>query len=87
MSEQTALKAMEALDRDKWAVNITVQQVLSILRDYIPDACIRDAEDALFKAFFVNEVELTNADMRREYEAWKKIELNNFMRSPIVFKP
>ena len=72
MSEKTATFALEAIDRDKLAVRSSVAQILHILHDYIPRACLREAEEELFKAFFVNGVELTSNDMRKQYEEWKK---------------
>lgn len=72
MSEKTATLAMEAIDKDKHAVGMSVHQILHILHDYIPRACVREAEDELFKAFFINGVELTSNTMRKEYEEWKK---------------
>lgn len=85
MTERTATLAMEALDKDKFAVHRTVMQVLHIIHDCIPEACRREAEDRLFDAFFINGVELTSNTMRKEYEAWKKTELNELMRSPNIF--
>ena len=79
MTERTALLAMEALDKDRMAVQMTVHQITSIIYDYIPRACIREVEDRLFDAFFVNGVELTSNTMRKEYEEWKKLELNALM--------
>ena len=79
MTERTALLAMEALDKDRMAVQMTVHQITSIIYDYIPHACIREVEDRLFDAFFVNGVELTSNTMRKEYEEWKKLELNALM--------
>ena len=72
MSERTATLAIEALDKDKFAVQRSVQQVLAILYDYIPRSCFKEAEEKLFDAFFINGVELTSNTMRKEYEEWKK---------------
>ena len=58
MSELKAMMAREAFDKDRWAAQLSVQQVLNILADCIPRACFREAEDRLFDAFFVNGVEL-----------------------------
>jgi hypothetical protein len=82
MSERTAIEALEALDRDKWAVRTTVMQIMGIIRDYVPRACQRELEDKLFDAFFINGVELTTNQMRKEYEQWKKLELNVLMLQP-----
>lgn len=75
MAEATALKAMRALDQDRMATQISVNMILNILRDYIPRSCIREAEGKLFDAFFINGTELTSNTMRKEYEAWKQINL------------
>jgi hypothetical protein len=82
MTERTAIQAMEALDKDRWAVRISIQQVLHILHDFIPRACIREAEDRLFDAFFINGIELTSNTMRKEYEEWKKLQLDIFQLKP-----
>lgn len=80
--ERTATEGMEALDRDKWATHQSVMSVLSVLRDFIPRACIREAEDRLFDAFFINGTELTSNMMRKEYEQWKKLEMHALMLQP-----
>lgn len=82
MSEATALRALQALDKDKFAVQRTVNMVIHLLRDFIPRSCIREAEDKLFDAFFINGVELTTNTMRKEYEQWKKLEIDSMMTSP-----
>lgn len=74
--EQIALTALEAIDKDRHAVGMSVHQILHVLHDYIPHACVREAEDKLFEAFFVNGIELTSNIMRKEYEEWKKHFLN-----------
>lgn len=84
MNERTATQAMEAIDKDRMAVHMTVQQIMHIVHDYIPHACRREAEGQLFDIFFTNEVELTSNTMRKEYEAWKKLELNTGMLTPMT---
>lgn len=88
MTLQTATEAMEALDKDLSATRQSVMAIISVLCDYIPRACIREAEDKLFDAFFINGTELTSNLMRKEYEQWKKFELNALMLkpNPVVFK-
>lgn len=76
------MKALEALDRDKYATQRSVNEILHLLHDYIPRSCICQAEDKLFEAFFINGVELTTNTMRKEYEEWKKLELNVMMTRP-----
>lgn len=77
--ERKAIDAIEALDKDRMAVSMTVRQITNLLYDYIPRACIREVEDKLFDAFFINGVELTSNTMRKDYEAWKKLELKGLM--------
>lgn len=84
MTERTATLAIEALDKDRFAVHTTVQQVMHLLHDYIPRACMREVEDKLFDAFFINGVELTSNTMRKEYEHWKKLELDILMTKPYI---
>ena len=76
MNERTATLALEALDRDRWQTQLSVQQIMHILHDYIPRSCFREAEGRLFDAFFINGVELTSNTMRKEYEAWKQINID-----------
>lgn len=85
MSELTAVKAMEALDKDRFAVKMTVDQIIHILHDYIPCSCVREAEYKLFDAFFINGIELTSNVMRKEYEEWKKVQLDILMFKPGPF--
>lgn len=84
MTERTAILAMEALDKDKWATQKSVIEIMNILHNYIPHACHREVEDRLFEVFFINGVELTSNTMRKEYEAWKKLEIEAFMLKPNV---
>lgn len=85
MPEQTAIQAMQALDNDQRAVQMSINQIIHILYDYIPRSCIREAEHKLFDAFFINGVELTSNVMRKEYEQWKKVELNTLILKPMPF--
>lgn len=77
--ERKAIDAIEAFDKDRMAVSMTVRQITNLLYDYIPRACIYEVEDKLFDAFFINGVELTSNTMRKDYEAWKKLELKGLM--------
>lgn len=87
MSELTAIQAMESLDRDRRAVQMSINQIIHILYDYIPRSCVREAEGKLFDAFFINGVELTSNMMRKEYEQCKKMELDSLMlrANPLVY--
>lgn len=86
MSERTATLAIEALDKDKWAVHRSVHEIMHLLHEYIPKACLHEAEDRLFDMFFINGVEITSNIMRKEYEEWKRLELNVLSMSNIIPK-
>lgn len=75
MAEATALKAMYDIDQDRMAAQISTNAILNVLREFIPRACLREAEDKLFEAFFVNGTELTSNTMRKEYEVWKQLSI------------
>ena len=49
----------------------SAEQICYGIRQYIPDACLRDAVQTLAEAMVKAGVELTNADQRKEYEALK----------------
>lgn len=82
MSEQTALRSIQAIDRDRYTVQRSVIEIMHILDEYIPHACRREASDKLFDAFFINGVELTTNTMRKEYEEWKKLNIESMMTAP-----
>ncbi len=88
-SERTATLAIEAIDKDRRAVGISVQMIMSVLHDFIPRSCYREAEGALFDAMFINGTELTSNLMRKEYEAWKMVELDSLMvhANPVFIVP
>lgn len=82
MSERTATFAIEALDKDRHAVDISVRMIMNILYDYIPRACQREAEHKLFDELFINGTELTSNLMRKEYEQWKRTQIDMFILKP-----
>jgi hypothetical protein len=82
MSERTTTPAIEALDKDRQAVGMSVNMIMHILYDYIPRACQREAEHKLFDEMFISGTELTSNMMRKEYEQWKKLEFNALMLKP-----
>jgi hypothetical protein len=87
VNERTATLAMEALDKDRWAVKLSVQQIMGVLQDFIPRACHCEASDRLFDAFFINGTELTSNMMRKEYEHWKQLQLESmFLQANPIFK-
>jgi hypothetical protein len=82
LNERTATLAIEAIDKDRHAVAMSVAQIMSVLHDFIPHACRYEAEQRLFDAMFINGTELTSNMMRKEYEQWKKLEFNALMLKP-----
>lgn len=82
MSERTATLAIEAIDKDRHAVGMSVQMIMHILHDYIPHACQREAEHKLFDEMFISGTELTSNMMRKEYEQWKTLQLDAWMFQP-----
>lgn len=76
MTEQTALHQSLALDRDMMAARRTAAQVVNLLRDFIPEACIRDASDRVFEAACREGMEFTSKAQRKEYEALRAITLD-----------
>lgn len=73
---ETATKVMEALDRDRHAASRTADQICHLLREFIPEACFRDAWDRVAETCHKEGWELTNKMMRKEYEAWKSLVLD-----------
>lgn len=72
MNGQKDIAARDALEKDRFAVELSVRKVMSVLDRYIPQGCFKEAEDELFKAFFISGTELVSNDMRKQYEEWKK---------------
>lgn len=72
----TALKAMEDQDRDHLAAKRFADTMISMLRDYIPESARRDAWHLLAKTAFEQKFELTSFAMRKEYEAWKEMQID-----------
>lgn len=58
--------------RDYEHARRSAEQICYGIRQYIPDACLRDAIETLAEAMVKANVELTSADQRREYEALKR---------------
>jgi len=74
------------IDRDRQNIRQSVYVILHILDDFIPKACLDDAQDRLAEAFSKDGVELTNKLMRKEYEAWKELTLDKMEMINPVFK-
>jgi len=87
VNERTATFALEALDKDRIAVGTSVQIIMHVLHDYIPRAVRCEAQAKLFDALFINGIELTGNMMRKEYEQWKRVELDGLMaKANPIFK-
>jgi hypothetical protein len=50
--------------------------ISNLLREFIPDACRRDANDALMEAFYREQMELTSIQQRLEMEQIRKTMLH-----------
>jgi hypothetical protein len=83
MKERTATLAIEAIDKDRRAVGMSVQMIMHILHDYIPRACYDEAERKLFDEMFISGTELTSNMMRKEYEQWKTLQIDAWMLQPM----
>lgn len=82
----TAYHEMLKIDHDRMAVQKTVDFLLHLLHDYIPDGCIRDAKRRLYEALEKDGIELTTKLMRKEYQAWKSTQLESLHILPTVPK-
>jgi hypothetical protein len=71
----TASRAMLVIDKDKMAIRTSIDLLMHLLHDFIPQCGIRDAEERLYEAFEREGIELTSKMMRKEYEAWKSIQI------------
>jgi hypothetical protein len=76
-SAETAINQRLTSDRDKMNIQRSVSMILHVLDDYIPHACRRDAYDALGEAMYKDGIELTSKQMRKEYEAWKQLQIDS----------
>jgi hypothetical protein len=76
---KTATETMIGARTDELAARRTADFILNLLRDFIPRGCEREAWDLLAKAAYEGGFELTDKAMRKEYESWKKTQLE-FLR-------
>jgi len=70
------LKSSVMDNRDEAAARQTAHQIMSLLDDFIPRHCHREAFYWIMEASFKEGFELTSKLMRKEYEAWKSLQLN-----------
>lgn len=69
---ETALDQHMREQRDYEHARRSAEQICYGIRQYIPDACLRDAIETLADAMVKANVELTSANQRREYETLKR---------------
>jgi hypothetical protein len=74
MSE-TALQQSLKIDRDRLAVKRSADELIHLLREFIPEHCRRDAWNLIAETFDKHGIELTTRQMRKEYEAWKELHI------------
>lgn len=72
---ETAMGQILKIDHDREAQRKSIDLIMHLLHPYIPDACFRDARERLYEAFDKDGIELTNKMMRKEYEAWKSLQI------------
>jgi hypothetical protein len=77
MSGQKIIDGLK-IDHDRMAIRKSVDLLLHLLDDFIPQSALRDAERALYEAFERDGIELTSKMMRKEYEAWKELQIDGF---------
>jgi hypothetical protein len=80
----TAYNNMLKIDQDKMTIRKSIDLLLLLLHDFIPNSALRDAERTLYEAFEKDGIELTSRLMRKEYEAWKSTQLEALHLLPQV---
>ena len=75
MSKPTALEVSTARHADMLVARRTADNIVNLLRRFIPDACLRDAHMTALETVHEHGIELTDRAMRREYEAMKLLTL------------
>lgn len=64
------------IDMDILNVSKSTDMIIHLLHDYIAPRCFREARDTLYEAMIKDGTELTTKTMRKEYEAWKNLNLD-----------
>jgi hypothetical protein len=80
-----ARDTMLNIDQDKIAVRKSIDFLLHLLHDFIPEGCFRDAERRLYETFEKEGMELTTRMMRKQYEAWKSTQIDILNTIPPKF--
>jgi len=62
-------------NHDEMAARQTAHQIISLLGDFIPRRCHEEALYWIMEASYKEGFELTSKHMRKEYEAWKSLQL------------
>lgn len=81
-----AYDAALKIDQDKMEIRKSIDLLIHLLHDFIPHSAIRDAERRLYEAFEKDGIELTSKMMRKEYEAWKSLQLEGLHILPATPK-
>jgi hypothetical protein len=61
------------IDRDEINVHRSASVILDVIRDFIPNACFKEAYFELCEALAKGGMELSSKQVRKEYEAWKNL--------------
>ena len=83
---KTAMKQL-ALDKDFYAARQIASQILHLLDRFIPEACREDAYYCMAETFHKEGMELVSKQMRKEYEAWKQMQIDSLGLSSHFSKP
>ena len=88
-SPKTAIDQKLIIDHDAVVAQRTAITIINMLDRFIPDACSKEAFYYIHEACIKHGIELTNTQMRKEYEAWKQTQLglNSFVQSSLSAKP
>ena len=70
-----SLKSSIMDNRDEAAARQTAHQIISLLDGFIPGRCREEALYWIMEASYKEGFELTSKLMRKEYEAWKDLQL------------
>ncbi len=72
---------------DILAARRTADEICHVLSDFIPRASYKDAHEHIFNICLRHGIEMTSKQMRKEYEAWKSLQLKGLELSSLLEKP
>lgn len=75
------------IDHDLYNARRTASEIIHILNRYIPDACRNEAYHEIYRLCYAHGLEFTTKMMRKEYEAWKKLNIDVLGQSCPSSKP